>query len=140
AWPVCLIPVVGVPPDFLNIKLDVAAEVYRCVFLSHPETLVVLAGLKGSAVLLHIFEAPLNHDEVLVDLRGRTPIPMILMARPSAWQPVARAELVNRAGFTVVACPDACFGALVERQRIVDGRDLTHHLRPSELVGNRLRQ
>jgi hypothetical protein len=77
--------VVGVPPDFLDVEVDVAAEVYRCVFLPHAEALVVLEGLKGSAVVAHVFEAPLDHDEVLEDLRRRTPIPVVLDPKIVEW-------------------------------------------------------
>ena len=44
--PPCLIPVVGMPPDFLNVEGDAAAEVDRCVFFAHAKALVVLEGLK----------------------------------------------------------------------------------------------
>lgn len=40
-----LIPVVRVPPDFLYVEVNVAAQVNRCVFLAHAEALVVLEGL-----------------------------------------------------------------------------------------------
>src|SRR5579859_13880 len=130
----------GVPPDFLDVEFDIAAEVYWCVFLAHAEALVVLESLEGSAVVAHIFDAPLDHDEVLVDLRRRSPVPMILVAGPGARQPVGRTELVDRAGFAVVPGPDAGFGTLLGRQRIVNGGNLAHHFRPAELVGNRLRQ
>jgi hypothetical protein len=38
--------VTGMPPDFLNLEGDAAAEVHRCVFLAHAEALVVFSGLK----------------------------------------------------------------------------------------------
>ncbi len=41
-----LIPVVGVPPDFLDVEGDAATEIYRCVFIVHAKALVVLEGLK----------------------------------------------------------------------------------------------
>jgi hypothetical protein len=41
-----LVPVVGVPPYFLDVEVDIAAEIHRCVFLSHAEALIVVEGLK----------------------------------------------------------------------------------------------
>jgi hypothetical protein len=41
-----LIPMVGMPPDFLDIESDPAAEVNRGVFLAHTKVLVVLESLK----------------------------------------------------------------------------------------------
>src|SRR5262249_9742540 len=134
------VPVMGVPPDFLDVKLDVAAEVYWCVFLAHAEAVVMLERLKGSAVVAHVFQAPLNDDEVFVDLWRGSPIPMVLVARPRGRQAIARPELINRAGFAIIPGPDTRLGALVGWQRIVDCSHLTHHLGPTELVGNGLRQ
>jgi serine acetyltransferase len=37
---------VGMPPDFLDIESDPAAEVNRGVFLAHTKVLVVLESLK----------------------------------------------------------------------------------------------
>jgi len=41
-----LIPVVGVPPDLLNVEGDAATEIHRRVFLFHAKALVVLERLK----------------------------------------------------------------------------------------------
>src|SRR5579872_6555459 len=121
-----LVPVVGVPPDFLDVEGNAAAEVHRCVFLVHAKALVVLESLKRSAVVTHVIEAPLNHYEVLEELRRRSPVPMVLMARPGTRQSVPRAELINRAGFAIVARPDTGLVALVGWQRFIDGGYLTH--------------
>src|SRR5437588_6001500 len=99
-----------VPPDFLDVEFDAAAEVDGLVFFGHAEAVVVLKGLSRRAVVANVVEAPLNDDEVLVNLRGRTPIPMVLVARVGARQPVLRAEQVDGAGFAVVARPTAGVG------------------------------
>src|SRR5229473_6453783 len=98
-----LIPVMRVPPDFLDVEFDAAAEVDGLVFLAHAEALVVLKGLKRRAVVADVVEAPLDDDEVLVGLRRRAPIPMVLVARVGARESVLRAEQVDGAGFAVVA-------------------------------------
>jgi hypothetical protein len=41
-----LIPVVGVPPDFLDVEEYAAAEIYRCILLAHAKALIMLEGLK----------------------------------------------------------------------------------------------
>src|ERR1700722_15990800 len=135
-----LIPVMRVPPDLLDIESDPAAEVDWRIFLGHAEGLEMFECLKRSAVVAHIFETPLNDDEVLENLGRRAPVPMVLMARPGAGQPVLRPELVNRPGFTVIAGPDAGLGAFVGRQGVVDVGDFMRHLGPSKLVSHRLRQ
>jgi hypothetical protein len=56
-----------VPPDFLDVEGDTAAEVHRRIFFAHAKALVVFEGLKRSAVVAHVFEAPLDYYEVLVD-------------------------------------------------------------------------
>src|SRR5882672_2140567 len=40
------IPVMRVPPDFLDVEGDAAAEIYGLVFLGHAEALVVVEGLE----------------------------------------------------------------------------------------------
>src|SRR5271169_1784061 len=135
-----LIPVVGVPPDFLDVESHAEAQIDRSVFLAHAKALIVLEGLKRSAVVAHIVKAPLDRDEVLVNLWRRTPIPMILVARVGSGKPELGTKQINRAGFAVVAGPNAGRGAVVRWQRVVDAGDFIHHLGPSELVGNRLLQ
>src|SRR5208282_2901122 len=110
------------------------------VFLVHAKALVVLKRLERRAVVAHIVKVPLDHDQVLVNLWRRTPVPMGLMAGIGARQAELGTKQIDRAGFSVVAGPDAGPGALLSRQRVVDAGDLTHQLGPSELVGNRLRQ
>jgi hypothetical protein len=68
---------VRVPPDFLDVEFDAAAEVDGLVFFAHAEAVVVLKGLKRGAVVADVVEAPLDNDQVLVDLRGRAPILMV---------------------------------------------------------------
>jgi hypothetical protein len=69
-----------VPPDFLDIELNTAAQIDWRIFFIHAEALVMIEGLKRSAVVAYIVKAPLNYDEVFVHLRRRAPIPMILVA------------------------------------------------------------
>jgi hypothetical protein len=69
------------PPDFLNIKLDAATQVNWSVLLIHTEPIVMVECLEGGAVVPHVFEAPLDDDQVLIDLRRRPPIPAV-SARP----------------------------------------------------------
>src|ERR1017187_8168098 len=102
-------------PDLLNIELHATAQVNRSILLAHAEALVMIECLVRRAVVLHIFATPLNHDEVLEDLRRRSPVPMVLMTGPGARQSVLRDKLVDGAGFSVVPSPDTGFGALGRR-------------------------
>jgi hypothetical protein len=49
-----LVPVMRVPPDFLDVEFNPAAEIYGLVFLIHPEALVVRKGLKRRAVVADV--------------------------------------------------------------------------------------
>src|ERR1700719_184150 len=89
------IPMMGVPPDFLDVEGDAAAEVDGAVLFSHAEAVVVLKGLKRRAVVADVFEAPLDDDQVLVDLRRGAPIPVVLVARVGSRESVLRAEQVD---------------------------------------------
>jgi len=50
-----------------------------------------------------VFATPLNDDEVLVDERRRSAVPVALMTRPGARQFVVRTKLVDSARFSVRA-------------------------------------
>src|ERR1017187_3276958 len=115
------------PPDLLDVELHATAQVNRSILFAHAKTLVVFECLVRRAVVPHIFATPLNDDEVLVDLRRRSPVSMVLVAGPGARQSVYRTKLVDGAGFSIVSSPDAGFGALGRRERIVVGRDFTRH-------------
>src|ERR1700685_1803644 len=123
--------------NFLIPVMRMPAEIDRRVFFAHAKTLIVLESLKRSAVVSYVIEAPLNDNEILVDLRRRTPVPIVLVSGIGAWQSILRAKLVNRARFAVVAGPNAGLGSVLGSQGVIDGSDLTRHLRPPELVGNR---
>jgi hypothetical protein len=43
---ICLIPVMRVPPDFLDVEGGAAAKVDGLVFFGHAEALVVVKGLE----------------------------------------------------------------------------------------------
>src|SRR5262249_48632609 len=74
------IPVVRVRPDLLDVEVHSATEkYYSSVFLAHAKAVVVLECLIGRAVVTYVLLAPLDHDEILVHLRGRSPIPVILV-------------------------------------------------------------
>jgi len=55
-------------------------EVHFLVFLVHAKALVEVEGLESSAVVADVVEAPLDDDEVLINLRVRASIPMVLVA------------------------------------------------------------
>src|SRR5215831_6911429 len=137
--PEILVPVVAVPPDLLNVELDASTEINRRVLLAHAPFFIMRKGLVRSAVVAHVVEAPLDEDEVFVLDRRRTPVPVVLMAGVGGRQAVTRPPEVDSAGFTVIAGPDAGFGALVRRDGSIDLSYLADQLRPAELVGGRLR-
>src|SRR6266849_10924544 len=112
-----LIPVMRVPPDFLDVEFNAATEVDGLIFFAHAEAVVVLKGLKRRAVVADVVDAPLNDDQILVDLWRRTPVPVVLVARVGVGESVLRAEFVDGAGFAVVAGPDAGLRAHLARQR-----------------------
>src|SRR5579863_280255 len=97
------VPVVVVPPDFLKIEFCSAAKINGDVFLGHAELRIVGKRLIGSAVVLNVLQAELQDNQICVVLFGRTPIPIILMARVGARQAVLRAEEIDGAGFAVIA-------------------------------------
>src|SRR5580698_11473919 len=114
-----LVPVMRMRPDFLNVEGNPAAEIHGLVFLRHAKVLIVLEGLKRRAIVAHVVETPLDDDQILIDLRGRTPVPVVLVARVCSRQAVLRAEQVYGAGFAVVSGPDTGLGAILGRQRVV---------------------
>src|SRR5579862_6639701 len=135
-----LVPMMRVPPDLLDVELDAAAKINRGVLFVHAELLVMVELLVGRAIVANILETPLDDDQVPIDLRGRTPVPMILMAGVCVRQAVLRSEFVDRPGLAIVTGPDAGLGALVGRERVVNVGDVVNQFRPSELISDWLRQ
>src|SRR5215469_8770962 len=129
-----------VPPDLPQVEGGAAAKVDGRVLLAHAPMVVVRKALVRSAVIAYGVEIKLQEDQVLVLLGGWSPKPMVLVTRPGMRQTVARTELVDRTGLTVIAGEDASLGPFFRRQRVVDRGYLTRHLFPAELIGNGLHQ
>lgn len=70
-----------VPPDLLGVEFGASAEIDLRVLFAHAEFFVVRERLPRRAVILDIIAAPLKDYEILVLLFGRTPVPVVLVAR-----------------------------------------------------------
>src|SRR5579864_965930 len=105
-----LIPMMVVPPDLPQVEGGAAAKVNGRVLLAHAPMVVVRKALVGTAVIAYGVEIKLQEDQVLVLLGGWSPKPMVLVTRPGVRQTVARTELVDRAGLTVIAGEDTSLG------------------------------
>src|SRR5690349_23925263 len=97
------------PPDFLDVELHAAAKIDWRILLAHAEAVVVLICLVGRAVIFHIVQAPFNDNQVFVDLRWRSPVPVVLVAGIGGRQSITRTEEVNCSSLPVVTCPDSGF-------------------------------
>ncbi len=107
-------------------------------------------GIRTDPHLSHVFhrgEHPaliavvtIEHHHHLARVPARAPQKITLVPAERRRKPVLRPEKIDRRRLPIILAEDGGLVALPGRQAVIDARHLLHHLRPSKLVGQDLRQ